>query len=180
MARPWNLVEDRLKETLGAMAEGTRKAIIATPANQLPAVPVQQGNQGGVVYAVAARINDAGGTQQSTGQYQQATGIHAEIQAIDLLIFNLNGAAIPQNLVLLCSDNPCKRCAAIISAFRTTYTWTHRAVGQSYHSNYPGAYFLPDNVLDVVITKLTNLHVLLTNEPVKYRENIRSAISGWG
>jgi hypothetical protein len=71
-------------------------------------------------------------------------------------------------------------CAAIISAFRTTNTSTHSAIGQAFHSNYAGSYLIPDAVLDVVSAKLTQLGALLANEPVRYRVQIRSLISSWG
>jgi Cytidine and deoxycytidylate deaminase zinc-binding region len=173
MARPWKIVQGKIEDTLPLMADGTKDNIIATPAHLLPVA-------GGGTYAVAARIDNALGALQSTGQYQAQSGIHAEIEAINNLLGTLGGGGIPHNLVLLCSDNPCKRCAAIICAFRKDYGWTHKAIGRAFHSNYVGAYSLPDGVLDVVIAKLTAYGALETTEPVRYRSDIRSLIAGWG
>jgi hypothetical protein len=173
MARPWNVVEDSIKGKLSGMADATKGAIVATPAANLPAAPPG-------AYAVGAQIHQPLNTVISTGQYTQQSGIHAEIDAINRLPPGWLASPAAQNAILLSSDNPCKRCAAILRAFISQYNWTVRSLAQAFHSNYAGNYNLPDSALNPVILQLVNNHGIDQQEAVHYREKIRSLIQSWG
>lgn len=66
----------------------------------------------------------------------------------------------------------------ILRAFVVTHNWTVQAPARAFASNYTGAYYLPDNVLDLVIAALAP--ALVGDEGTHYREQIKALILAFG
>ena len=122
---------------------------------------------------VTSNIRDGFGNVVATGVYDSVTGMHAEIAAI----YTRGTPAWATPHTIRTTLEPCHRCAAILRAFVIAYGWTVEAPQRAFASNYPGAYYLPDNVYAVVATRLDTIPA---HELTEYENRIRSVICGFG